>query len=191
MIGSGGGGAEQQQHGGAEEGERGSAGAISSEIPADPRSAERKEGAAGHSDTQVDQYCDQSGLLINLQQNQQLITISDLYVSPCSENRCVELREESANHRAELSRQLKRLRAELESEGGALRGRLEEAEREKQGEPANKHVKQLLHRSCCDHGNQHVICVSELRQAALAKDTLVEETYRQTEALRQGIFITY
>ncbi|XP_030257291.1 kinesin-like protein KIF20A [Sparus aurata] len=76
-----------------------------------------------------------------------------------SENRCVELREELANHRAELSRQLQRLRAELESEGRALRGRLEEAEREKE----------------------------ELRRAALAKDALVEETYRQTEALRREL----
>lgn len=65
-------------------------------------------------------------------------------MSLCSENRCVELREELANHGAELSRQLQRLRAELESEGGALRGRLEEAEREKQGEPTNKRVKQLF-----------------------------------------------
>lgn len=59
-------------------------------------------------------------------------------MSSCSENRCVELREELANQKAEFSHQLQSLRAELESEGGALRGRLEEMqrnqEREKEGE---------------------------------------------------------
>lgn len=55
---SGGGGAEQQQrfprrHGGAEEGERGGAPALGSEIPTDRRAADRQAAAGGGAYAQV------------------------------------------------------------------------------------------------------------------------------------------
>ncbi|XP_038591640.1 LOW QUALITY PROTEIN: kinesin-like protein KIF20A [Micropterus salmoides] len=80
-----------------------------------------------------------------------------------SENRCVELRGELANQKAESSRQLQSLRAELESEGGALRGRLEEQKRDQETEK------------------------EELQRVASEKDRLIEESQRQTETLRKEL----
>lgn len=68
-------------------------------------------------------------LLISDRQNRQLTSCSS-----CSENRCAELREELANQKAKFCCQLQHVRVEFESEGGALRGRLEQTERERDGE---------------------------------------------------------
>ncbi|XP_039992224.1 kinesin-like protein KIF20A [Xiphias gladius] len=83
-----------------------------------------------------------------------------------SENRCVELTEELANHKAEFSR----LRAELESEGAALRGRLEEMARSEEERKRDwDREKQELHRVLTE------------------KEKLLEETHRQRETLTQEL----
>ncbi|XP_044034097.1 kinesin-like protein KIF20B isoform X3 [Siniperca chuatsi] len=87
-----------------------------------------------------------------------------------SESRCVELREELANQKAEFSRQLQSLRAELESEGGALRERLEEMERSEEERRRNQESER-----------------EELRRVASEKEKLMEESRRQTETLRKEL----
>ncbi|XP_071318051.1 kinesin-like protein KIF20A isoform X2 [Trachinotus anak] len=83
-----------------------------------------------------------------------------------SENRCVELTEELANQKAELSS----LRAELEPEGRALRGTLEEMERSKEEKKRD------------EERERH-----ELQRVLMEKETVVAETHRQMEILRQEL----
>lgn len=122
---SGGGGAEQQRfprrHGGAEEGERGGAPALCSEIPTDRRATDRQAAAGGGAYAQVIDIATNQVLSIHKQRLK-------LFFSSCSENRCAELREELANQRAEFSHQLESLRAELDSEGDALQAAFQDSE---------------------------------------------------------------
>lgn len=101
----------------------------------------------------------------------------------CSRNRCAELSKELANQKEKFCQQVTYVREKLKSEAKAFQKRLEELERERDG-------KETLHdfnseRNTCFF--TVFLCVSALLRLVSEKDKRIDESFRQSETLRQGL----
>lgn len=107
----------------------------------------------------------------------------------CSKNRCAELSKELTDQKEEFCHRVSRVKAELQSESGALLQRLEETDRERDGE-------EML----CDFNFERNTCfltlcvfmcvfVTGLLQLVSEKDKVIDKGLRQTETLRRGMII--
>lgn len=105
----------------------------------------------------------------------------------CSNDRCTELSKELANQKEEFCQQATRVREELESKGGALQRRLGELERERDG----KRMLHYFNLSREKYMLSHCFCVSALLQLVSEKDKRIDESFRQSETLRQGLIIEF
>lgn len=100
-----------------------------------------------------------------------------------SNTRCAELSKELASQKEEFCQQVTCVREELKSEGGALKRRLEELERERDG-------KEMLRDFDSERNACLLIvflCVSALLLLVSEKDKRIDESFRRSEMLREGL----
>lgn len=103
----------------------------------------------------------------------------------CSKNRCAELSKDLTDQKEEFGHRVSQVKAELESESGALLQRLEETDRERDGEEMLydfNFERNTCFLTLCVH-------VAGLLQLVSEKDKVIDKGLRQTETLRRGMII--